>query len=168
MKIRMLLLMACLLIVPTVYAQHTHHHARNEIGISPGATYSLSHKTWGVGVHAHYFRTLSDHSRWSLGGGLETVFAHGTHWTVNVGAKYEIIEGLYLAAMPGISFFKSKHHHEFEENHEHNEKVKPSLHVELSYDLIHTEFFHIGPAIDFSWCKNDNHFMIGVHFGYDF
>ena len=73
-----ILLILGLMISICITAQE-HHHARNEIGISPGATYSPSHHNWGFGIHAHYFRTLGDHSPWSFGGGLEQVYAHGSH-----------------------------------------------------------------------------------------
>lgn len=157
----------------TLFAQeHNHSHARNEIGISPGASYSPSHKSWGFGVHAHYFRTLGPHSPWSLGGSLEQVSLHGTHWTVGAGAKYQVLDRLSVAVIPGITFFGHKEDdHDpasHETDHEHNNHPKFSAHFELVYDLIHLEHFHLGPAIDYSWSKHDAHFMFGIHCAYTF
>lgn len=148
--------------------EHRHSHARNEIGISPGVTYSPSHDNWGFGLHAHYFRTLGEHSPWALGGSLEQVYAHGSHWTVSTGAKYTLFDKLNLAVMPGVTFFRHDDDHDHGEGHEHNSKAQFSVHFEVGYDLIHLEHFHFGPAIDYSWSKHDTHFMLGVHCAYAF
>ena len=152
--------------------EHQHSHARNEIGISPGVTYSPSHKIWGGGIHAHYFRTLGEHSPWSLGGSAEFVTSHGSHWTLSLGSKYEIIDRLNLTVMPGITFFQHDedgHNHSSHTDEDHHPKnAQFSIHFELGYDLIHTKNFHLGPAIDYSWSKHDTHFMLGVHCAYAF
>lgn len=157
-------------------AQHSHEacvlhkHSRNEIAISPGGVYTFSDKEWSFGAHAHYFRTLGEYSPWALGGGLEVVTAHGGHYTISAGAKYTFLHFLNLSLMPGVTFFKTDHHDhsEYDHHHHHTKKAQFSLHIEFSYDMIHTEHFHLGPAIDFSLCKNDNHFMIGLHCAYGF
>lgn len=152
--------------------EHEHSHARNEIGISPGATYSPSHKTWGFGIHAHYFRTLGEHSRWAVGGSVEQVTSHGSHWSVSVGPKYQILDRLSVALMPGVTFFKHDddgHDHEAHATEDsHDSRRRFSLHTELVYDLIHLDHFHLGPTVDYSWSRNDAHFMIGVHCAYSF
>lgn len=152
--------------------EHNHSHARNEIGISPGATYSPSHETWGFGIHAHYFRTLSEHSRWAVGGSLEQVSSHGSHWSVSVGPKCQILDRLSIALMPGITFFKhdeeSHDHAAHAANDPHGKRGRFSLHTELVYDLIHLDHFHLGPTVDYSWSKDDAHFMVGIHCAYSF
>ena len=168
----MTMLLLCLAPINVKAQEHGHSHARNEIGISPGATYSPSHKTWGFGIHAHYFRTLSEHSRWAIGGSVEQVSSHGSHWSLSVGPKYQILDRLSVAVMPGITFFK---HSEDDHDHDthaaddpHDARRRFSLHTELVYDLIHLDRFHMGPTIDYSWSKNDSHFMIGIHCAYSF
>lgn len=165
-------LLLCLSPIKTKAQEHGHSHARNEIGISPGATYSPSHETWGFGIHAHYFRTLSEHSRWAIGGSVEQVSSHGSHWSLSVGPKYQLLDRLSVAVMPGITFFK---HDEDGHDHDahaaddsHDARRRFSLHTELVYDLIHLDRFHLGPTVDYSWSKNDSHFMIGVHCAYSF
>lgn len=171
MKIKLYILALLILSSIQMYAQeYEHEHARNEIGISPGITYSPSHDEWGFGIHAHYFRTLSEHSPWALGGSLEYVASHGSHWTISAGPKYTLFDKLNLGVMPGVTFFKHNHEagHEEEHNHEHTNKAQFSMHFELSYDLIHTKHFHFGPAIDYSWTRHDNHLMLGIHCAYGF
>ena len=164
---RIILSIIVLLLSVSLTAQE-HHHSRNEVGISPGVIYSPSHDNWGFGVHAHYFRTLGDHSPWALGASLEQVSAHGSHWTVSAGAKYQLLDRLNLAVMPGVTFFKHQHEAEHEDGHEHTNKAQFSVHFELVYDLIHWEHFHLGPAFDYSWSMHDKHFMLGVHCAFGF
>lgn len=148
---------------------HSHSHARNEVGISPGVTYSPSHDAWGFGLHAHYFRTLGEHSPWAIGGSLEGVWSHGNHWTVGAGARYTLFDRLNLAVMPGITFFThDEDGHSMDGDDSHGNNPRFSLHVELVYDLIHWKQFHLGPAVDYSWSKHDSHFMLGVHCAYGF
>lgn len=152
--------------------EHNHSHARNEIGISPGATYSPSHSSWGFGIHAHYFRTLGEHSRWALGGSLEQVSSHGSHWSVSAGAKYQLLDRLSVAVMPGITFLPADEdghdHVDHAEGDSHHSRSRFSLHMEVVYDLIHFNNFHLGPTVDYAWAKDDAHFMIGVHCAYSF
>lgn len=170
MKNKPFLLLAMLLIpVYSAAQEYAHTHGRNEIGISPGVTYSPSHHSWGMGIHVHYFRTLTNHSPWALGGSVEQVFSHGTHWTISAGGKYELVDRLNVAVMPGITFFRhssNEHHHET--GHEHTDNTQFSIHIELGYDLIHSKHFHFGPAIDYSWTRHDNHLMLGIHCAYAF
>lgn len=147
--------------------EHTHAHARNEIGLSPGLVYSPSHNSFGFGIHAHYFRTLDNHSPWALGGSLEHVSLHGTHWTLSAGAKYQILDDLSFSIMPGITFFNHNHSSHKDDDH-HPSRTQLSVHLELAYDLIHLEHFHFGPAIDYSFSRHDSHFMLGIHCAYAF
>ncbi len=153
-------LLVCLINAGLLQAQEHHHeHAENEAGISGGAVYSLEHKEWSSGVHVHYFRMLEPHSKWSLGGEFETVFGDDVHFTIGAGVKYQIIDDWSIGLLPGITF--SKHD---------SSKYEPSfsLHFETVYDLFHWEKFHLGPAIDYSWSKEDSHISIGVHAAYCF
>lgn len=145
---------------------HTHSHARNEIGISPGVLYSPSHDSWGFGLHAHYFRTLGEHSRWAVGGGVEKAFLHGGHWTIGAGVRYQLFDRLSVAAMPGISFLDHDEHIDGKMDKLHETKF--SIHFEVAYDLFEWKHFHLGPVADYSWSKEDSHFMVGIHCAYLF
>ncbi len=147
----------------TLSAQtHEHDHPQNEIGLSGGASFCPDHKEWGGGIHAHYFRTLGLHSKWSLGGGVEQVWSDGTHFNISAGAKYEIIEDLSLGVLPGITFLK---HNEDPGSSFHSQFA---VHCELVYACFRFGDFHAGPAIDYSWSKEDSHIMLGIHLAYGF
>lgn len=139
-----------------------HHHGLNEIGISTGALYGIDDKVWGPGVHIHYFRSLGEHSRWAIGAFAEQAWLGETHFSVGTGVRFELIERLEIGAFPGITFAKHAH-----DGHTESES-KFSMHAELVYDLFHWEKFHLGPAIDYSWSKEDSHTMLGVHAAYSF
>ena len=146
---------------------HDHHHSRNEIGLSSGGIYSLEHKSWGKGMHLHYYRTFNEHSKWSFGVMSEYVRTHDAHFTFGAGIKYQPFENLGIAVLPGMTFLQHEHDDEHS-NHRHDEKIKFSVHFELIYDLLHWGNFHLGPVVDFSWSKNDAHGMIGIHAAYCF
>ena len=177
MKQIIIVLFVCAIYIMPLWSQehHGHHHERNEIGISGGSVYVPDHKAWGGSVHVHYFRTLNPHSKWSWGTNLEQVWDqdHG-HFTVGAGLKYQIIDRLSVGLLPGITF----HSHDaldYDHGHQHHHnpddsgiKSHFSIHVEAVYDLFHLGDFHLGPVIDYSWTKEDAHFMIGVHAAYCF
>jgi len=157
-----------------------HKHSRNEIGISAGPLYAIDHEQWGTAFHLHYFRTLGAHSRWAIGGGFEQAWAGGNHFKIGAGVKYQLLNHLSLAVMPGVSFIShNAHHHCSHDHHDHHshhshhnhhdhKKAQFTLHFELVYDLIHWKNFHLGPVLDYSFTKNDSHAMIGLHLAYCF
>lgn len=154
-------------------AQHVDHgvhgHSRNEIGVSGGAVYAVDHKEWGTGVHLHYFRTLSEENKWSLGAVAEYVWVHGGHTTVGAGVKYQLTPKLSFGVLPGVTFLKHDHEEDHMGEHgDHGNETRFSAHVELVYDLFHWEDFHLGPVLDFSFSRADSHGMIGLHAAYCF
>lgn len=155
---------------PIIYSQehdhHTHAHLLNEIGLSSGAFYAFGHQEWGSGIHIHYFRTLSPHSKWALGGSIEQAWIDGSHFNLSVGAKYQLFDKMSIAAFPGITFFS---HNEADiHNVPKHTKDAFSLHFEMMYDLLHWEKFHFGAVIDYSLTKKDSHAMIGIHAAFCF
>lgn len=159
---------ACVFYISSLFAQeHEHVHGRNEIGFSGGAIYSFDHDVWGGGIHVHYFRTIGKHGKWSLGGSIEQVWAEGGHFNVSAGGKYQITDRLSIGVLPGLTFFESD---ESDSHNGHDSLGDPrfALHFELVYDLFHWERFHMGPAIDYSWTKDDSHMMIGIHAAFAF
>lgn len=163
MKVLYSIIVCLFCLVSKSHAQHNHHHQRNEIGISTGALYATDHKEWGTGLHIHYFRTLGDHSRWAVGAYAEEAWFDNSHFSIGAGGRVEIIERLHFGAFPGVTFTKHDH-----DSDNHNSKSKFTIHTELVYDLFHWNKFHIGPVIDYSWSKNDAHFMLGVHTAFCF
>jgi len=156
--------------VSHIYAQkhihHEHEHSRNEIGFSGGALFSLGHREWGGGAHLHYFRTLSLHSKWSIGGSVEQAWVDGCHFNLGAGIKYQLFNRLSIATFPGVTFFSHKETDEHGTNEP--QKNRFTLHFELVYDLFHWDSFHMGTVLDYSLVKNDSHAMIGVHAAFCF
>jgi len=152
------------------YAQENEHdkheHARNEIGFSGGALYALSHNELGGGVHLHYFRTLSLHSKWSLGGGVEYAWVDGNHFNVGAGIKYQLFDRMSISTFPGVTFLP----HNETDTHNTNEQRNTlfTFHFELVYDLFHFEKFHLGVVLDYSFGEKDSHAMIGLHTAFCF
>lgn len=164
MRISCTIILITLLSITKTYAQdsHNHHHERNEIGLSGGAIYGIDDKTWGTGIHLHYYRTLDDHSKWSVGAFAEQAWLEGNHFSVGAGVKFSPISRLHLGVLPGVTFAKHEHEHNGDV-HDDGWKSDFSAHFELVYDLFHWGKFHVGPAFDYSWSKDDSHFMLGIH-----
>lgn len=154
------MLLILFVLMPSLLFAEEHAHPKNEIGVSPGVTYSPAHGEWGFGFHLHYFRTVSHNGRWAVGGSLENVTSKDSHYGVSVGASFRIVGGLRLAVMPGFSFV-------FDEM-KGNYKPFYATHFELVYDALHVKNFHFGPVIDYSLSKDDSHAMLGVHIAYAF
>lgn len=149
-----------LVLTPVALFAEGHEHQRNELGISPGVTYSPSHKEWGFGVHIHYFRTVSHNGRWAVGGAIENVTSKDTHYGISAGASFRIVDGLKLSVMPGVSFVLN----------EETGRYKPfyATHFELVYDALHVKNFHFGPVLEYSLSRDDSHALLGVHIAYAF
>lgn len=148
------------------HEHHAHEHSRNEIGFSGGVLYAIGHNEWGSGLHLHYFKTLKLYSKWSLGGGIEQALVDGSHFNVSAGVKYQIFDRLSVSALPGMSFIS---HKEIDTHDTHEpKKALFTLHFELVYDIFHWNKFHLGAVLDYSWERNDQHAMIGIHTAYCF
>ena len=149
---------------------HDHQHNRNEIGVSVGGVYSLYFGGWGAGVHAHYYRSFGDHSRWAWGAMLEQAWVEGGHTTLGAGIKFQVTRSLGVGILPGVTFFGHGEGHSEEscDSHRPDKNRSFSMHLDVVYDLIHWDRFHLGPVVDFSMSREDIHSMIGLHGAYCF
>ncbi|MCD8072360.1 MAG: hypothetical protein LUE10_04155 [Alistipes sp.] len=130
-----------------------HHHERNEIGVSLGTILDID-GWWGSGVHFHYFRRLGDHSRWSVGTFAEQARIDDFHFSMGAGVRYEPVGNLSLGLYPGYTISEGD--------------IAFSTHVEVVYDILSWKNFHLGPVFEYSWSREDSHFMLGVHWAYCF
>ena len=121
------------------------------MGVS--AAYEIDHHEWAPMLHTHYFRGLSPHSRWALGGGVEFIFGDEKHVEIGLGAKYTPIDRLEISIMPGIVFTHG---------------VDFSLHGEITYEVFHLCNFHFGPMVGYAWTNHHSHCSAGVHVAYGF
>lgn len=156
--------------VAPVYSQHKdHHHKRNEIGLSTGAMYGINDKKWGAGGHLHYSHSLSDHSRWAIGGFAEYAWLSGTHFSLGAGAKFQALDRLHLGIFPGITILKHKEDdHDHGHSHDEGSKLRFSTHIEAAYDLFSINGVHFGIVADYAWAKHDSHVMLGIHTAFSF
>lgn len=132
-----------------IASQHdSHAHARNEIGLGLGTAYEVGHNEWTAAYHLHYFRTITPHSRWAVGGGVEYLRGEESHTELAVGVRYEPIERMHFTLMPGVTI---------------TETPRLSLHAEATYELLHFGNFHLGPVVGYGWSKSHSHLSAGIH-----
>ncbi|MDR2885335.1 MAG: hypothetical protein LBU95_00945 [Rikenellaceae bacterium] len=148
------------------------HDCRNELGLSGGAIYEPASGEWGAGAHIHFFRTFAPESRWAYGVGLEQVWAGSGHVNMSLGVRYEPWPRLEIALMPGVTFGKHDDHHvdtELDHSDIHEGyRASFAAHAEVVYNLLEAGRWHFGPALDYAWTKEHDHFMLGVHAAYCF
>ena len=100
---------------------------------------------------------LPIYERFSLGLGFETVIDEHKHFNSALVFKYDVWKGLSAIVSPGILFLKS--------NNEWDRKF--SVHYELLYEF-KLKGLHLGPVFDYSYSRNDQHLMLGLHLGFSF
>lgn len=86
---------------------------------------------------------------------------------MGAGVKFTPINRLHLGVLPGVTFAKHKHEHNGQA-HDEDWESRFSMHVEVVYDLFHWGKFHLGPAFDYSWSKDDSHIMLRIHAAFGF
>lgn len=138
-----------------------HDHPRNEAGLSGGAVWCPTHGEWGGGVHLHYFRTFREGSRWAWGLGAEQVWTDEGHAGLSAGVRYRVLPRLEVALMPGVMVMQHAMHGSGNE-------AFFAAHAEAVYHLVEAGRFHLGPMVEYSWTREESHFMFGVHTAYSF
>jgi hypothetical protein len=105
------------------------------------------------GVHLHGLYNIN---KLGYGLGFESVFADVIHNNVSVILAYRLIEQFELSIAPGVLL----------ENEETN-KNYPTLHFEGIYLFEMGKIGHFGPVISYSYASVDQHYLFGIHFGFD-
>ncbi|MFW5657100.1 MAG: hypothetical protein ACOC0C_05730 [Bacteroidota bacterium] len=131
---------------------HNHIHG-SEIGFAIGAV--ALHDELKPGFHLHYLRPFpgNDHIRYGIGG--EVVLDEHTHLTASAMLNFTLWRGLQFSLAPGILFL----------NHEEEWEKHFSTHLELFYEF-EIKGIHIGPLLDYSISSAENHYMAGIHVGF--
>ena len=159
MKLKLIMTLLTAIIFSNSKAQqtehsHSHDHHKNEIGISVSPVWFVKENVFSYGIHLHYARTIAD-SKFGLGLGYERIFDEHKHNILGLEMIYRPIERLSISISPGIAA------------EDGNPKIHFTFHQETAYEFeIHK--FHIGPAIEFAFDKEDIHISIGLHLGYGF
>ena len=144
---------------------HTDAHAGHEssdfeLGVAIGYAYLEEEKENGVNLHLHVMKRLSGEGiqkYLSVGFGLETIFTEEEHYGAMVTLGIHPWRNLVFAISPGWEWVK--HEGEWESGY--------ATHLEAAYTF-EGSGFHYGPVVGYSKTQHDQHYTIGIHFGFPF
>ncbi|MBP9674894.1 MAG: hypothetical protein KBD63_07330 [Bacteriovoracaceae bacterium] len=136
---------------------HHHEHKKWEFGTALGVVPILNEDEVSWGIHAHLLRSMESIKRLKIGFGLENIFDEHAHINTSAVFNYQISQGFSASYSPGILFFKE------------NSKWEKyfSSHFEFLYEF-EIGNYHLGPIVEYSYAKVDQHLMFGIHFAFGF
>jgi len=136
--------------------KHDHYTKRNEVGAAIGMVFNLNEQETASGLHLHYARMFKGMMHnFGFSPGLEFLFGSHKHYTIHTLFVYRPAHGWWLAAGPGITYF------------DHENEFNISGHIETGYEFDAGDI-HFGPVIEYSWAREDQHIMLGLHLGIPF
>lgn len=130
----------------------------NNIGFGIGMAHLINESVWAPGLHLHYSKALDAKQRFSVGCGMEFLFGDHKHASASLAFEYAPLPALSLGYGPCLEFPLSS---------EEESGVHFIHHLELSYEF-DLGFMQLGPVVEYGFRKEDKHFMLGVHTGYNF
>ncbi len=135
---------------------HNHGDFKNEIGAAVGVVFDLNEKNMATGFHFHYMRSFGGKMHnFGISPGIGFLLGTHRHYTAHLMFVYRPIHGWWIGAGPGITYF------------EHDNEWGYSGHIETGYEFDAGKV-HLGPVVEYSWAKNDQHIMLGLHLGVPF
>ena len=150
------------------HGHHGHDLSGPELGLSAGYVHLQEEEENVLGVHAHLLKRLGDEgiSRYfAIGLGAEYLFSDSAHYAAMLSFAAHPWRGLALSVSPGVQW--AEHEDEHEGEHEAEVEAEYSTHIEATY-VFPLGKYDIGPLIDYSWTKDEVHYMIGIHVGLHF
>jgi len=142
--------------------QHDEAHGHNdhgiELGISVGYAYLEEEKEEGANLHLHIMKKLTGdgiQKYLSVGVGFETIFSHEQHNAAMLALGIHPAEDIVLTISAGKEW--AKHNGETESG--------SVVHLEATY-LFEAEGYHYGPVIGYAKTHEDQHYTLGMHFGF--
>lgn len=139
------------------HAHHGHDLSGAELGLLFGAVHLEEEDEYAFGVHAHLLYPLGDCpvlGHVSAGPGIEYLFADEEHYALMLTLAVNPWRNLVLAVAPGVQWAE----------HDGEKEAEYATHVEASY-VIPFKDIDIGPVVDYSWTRDESHYMIGIHIG---
>jgi len=137
-------------------SDHDHEHDHlHEFGVSVSPVYFIKEKDLSAAVHLHYTYNIPE-TRFGLGLAYEHIFDEHRHNFFGVEGSFRPVHPLSFSLTPGITY----------EGKDFNEK-QFALHFETAYEF-ELSHFHVGPALEFAYHKEDFHISLGLHFGFGF
>jgi len=139
------------------HTHHSHDTTGVELGLSAGYVHLEEDDEDAFGLHFHFTKRVGDEGirrHLAAGIGAEVIFADHEHYSLMFPLAVYPWRGLVLAVAPGIEWAE----------HDHNWESEYATHFEAAYVFEYGDF-DLGPVIDYSKTDDDEHYMIGVHFG---
>lgn len=139
------------------HVHHDHEVSGPELGVSTGYVRLAEEREDALGLHAHLLYRLGDdglRKHFAIGIGAEYLFAEEQHYALLFSLAAHPWRGLILSVSPGVQWAE----------HEGDTESAYSTHLEVAY-VVPLGGYHLGPVIDYSWTKDEAHYMIGLHLG---
>ncbi|MFT5240459.1 MAG: hypothetical protein ACI9OU_001271 [Candidatus Promineifilaceae bacterium] len=139
------------------HAGHSHDITGLELGITAGFVHLEGEDEDAPGLHVHLNKRLSHEgplSRVALGVGGEIILADHEHYALMAPLTFYPWRGLMLSIAPGIEWAE----------HDGATESEYTTHIELGYGFEMGKY-DIGPVIEFAQTADEEHYMLGVHFG---
>jgi hypothetical protein len=141
--------------------QHHSHDTRGvELGLSAGYAYLDGEDESAPGLHIHLSKRLGQKGimkHLALGIGGEAIFADHEHYALMLPFSVNAWRGLVLSVAPSIAW--AKHEGEWESEY--------VTHLEASY-VFELGEYDMGPVVGYSSSSEEEHYMVGLHFGIHF
>ncbi len=139
-------------------AGHVHAGSGWEFGLSTGYVRLRTEKEDAANLHLHLMKRLGHEGParfFSLGAGVETVFATHEHYSAMGTVGIHPWRSLVLQISPGVQWVK----------HEGQWESEYATHLEAVYSFDVHRCLHLGPVIGYSKTREDEHYMVGIHLG---
>lgn len=139
------------------HTHHSHDTSGLELGVSAGYVHLEEEDEDALGIHSHLLKRLGDEGirrHLAIGLGAEYLFSDEEHYAAMLSLAVYPWRGLVLSVSPGVQWAE----------HEGDVEAEYSTHIEAAYVFPFGKY-DIGPVIDYSWTNDEEHYMIGLHFG---
>jgi len=146
-----LLLIACLIAIPTYSHSPENENQRNSVSLGFGFIPQHHDEKIIPAVELGYMYALNQ--RWGVGLGAGIHFTASPFYIIAAKAGLDVYKGFEITAATGIAI------------EEHS--VSPMVGLELAYDF-DWKWISIGPMVEFSYHNQHEHFMVGIHFSVPF
>ncbi len=160
------LLVGCTTRQPLCENAHVGHEHGNhdtswfELGLSAGHVHLDGENENAPGLHFHVNKRLGQEGimeRLALGVGGEAIFADHEHYAMMLPLSVYPWRGLVLSVAPSLVWAK----------HEGDWESEKAAHLEAAY-VFELGECDLGPIVGYSGSSEEEHYMVGLHFGIHF
>ena len=160
------------------HGQELHHFHNHHLGLFVGATSKFEEggTYFSLGLEYEYLLD-KEHGRWKLGVVGELIFGHKTEYLIAVPVIFQVYDGLFVLAGPGLEWFPS-HEEEGDEHHDPHAMGNGdgsgggySTHVLLRIGAgyqFHVGKFSISPMVNLDMWRKHHSLVWGIAIGRGF